>query len=174
MSQQVASTARSRRSRQWSLGWQAALAAYMQLISWVPLGRWNRQACCPPALVALRSNALSVVDVMSLVAFVLPVVVFWYGDRRGWKWAMGIVLAGYAVWLGLQLVAWWPPYIFGASAHWARVYARAFAVSTNFLPRWSDHLPPDAMHVVLQVLLVGALATGYRALRRSAMPNPII
>lgn len=38
MSQQVASTVRSRRSRQWSLGWQVALAAYMQLISWVPFG----------------------------------------------------------------------------------------------------------------------------------------
>ena len=168
MSLRIANTTRGHHWRQWSFGWQVTLAAYMQLISWVPLGRWNRQPCCPPALVALRSHTLGVGDALSLAAFVLPVVVFWYGSRRGWKWAMALVLVGYAVWLGLQLTTWWPPYILGASANWARIYARAFAASTNFLPRWGDQLPPDAMHVVLQVLLVGALVTGYRALRHPA------
>ena len=51
-----------------------------------------------------------------------------------------------AVWLGLQLWTWWPPYLFGASDRWSQVYARAFAESTPILPRWGNHLPPDAAY----------------------------
>ena len=36
-----------------TLVWQLVLAVSMQLISWVPLGRWNYQPCCPPALQVL-------------------------------------------------------------------------------------------------------------------------
>ena len=63
-----------------------------------------------------------------------------------------------SAWLGLQIFSWWPPYLFGATDQWAQVYARAFAQATPILPRWGNHLPPDAMHLVLQLLLVGSVA----------------
>ena len=80
---------------------------------------------------------------------------------------MWLALASYMVWLGLQLWTWWPPYLIGASEHWSQVYERAFARSTPILPRWGNHLPPDAMHVVLQALLVGVVASGLTLLRRT-------
>lgn len=52
----------------------------------------------------------------------------------------------------MQLISW--------------VYARAFAESTPILPRWGNHLPPDAAHFVLQVLLLSTVATGAMAVLR--------
>jgi hypothetical protein len=149
-----------------ALLWQIGLAAYMQLISWVPLGRWNYQPCCPPGLEMLRRGTLALGDIAGAGVFLLPVALFWLGARREWRWAMWLALLVTAVWLGLQLWTWWPPYLFGASDRWSQVYARAFAHSTPILPRWGDHLPPDAMHLVLQVLLAGSVATGAMALLR--------
>jgi len=79
---------------------------------------------------------------------------------------MWLALAATTIWLGLQLWTWWPPYLFGASERWSQVYARAFAQSTSILPRWGSHLPPDAAHFALQVLLSGSVATGGMALVR--------
>jgi hypothetical protein len=148
-----------------ALGWQVALAAYMQLIAWIPLGRWNFQPCCPSGLTQLNRGTLTIADVLVVLAFALPLLAFWYAHRRGWRWAMWIALAAYAAWLALQLTSWWLPYLFGATARWAVVYERAFAQATQILPRWGSHLPPDAMHLVLQVLLIGVLWTGISALR---------
>jgi hypothetical protein len=153
--------------RHWALGWQIVLAAYMQLISWIPLGRWNYQPCCPTDWTQVTRGTLTFADAVQVLAFVLPLVIFWNARRRRWRWGMWIALAVYAVWLALQLVSWWVPYLLGASAHWAAVYDRAFAQETQILPRWGRHLPPDAMHLVLQVLLVAVLWTGISALRRS-------
>lgn len=150
----------------WTLRWQVVLAAYMQLILWIPLGRWNYQPCCPTGWTQLTRGTLTLADALLGFAFVLPLVTFWLADRRGWRWAMWIAFAAYAVWLALQLVSWWVPYLLGASARWAAVYNRAFAQETQILPRWGRHLPPDAMHLVLQALLVAVLWTGIPALRR--------
>jgi len=142
-----------------ALRWQMALAVYMQLISWVPLGRWNYQPCCAPGFEQLRRGTLSAADALTLVGFLLPAVVFWLGVRRDWRWMMALSLVSLGVWLGLQIWTWWPPYLFGATEHWSRVYARAFAESTPILPRWGNHLPPDAEHFVLLVLLSGSVAS---------------
>lgn len=155
-----------------ALGWQMILAAYMQFISWVPLGRWNYQPCCAPGLEQLHRGTLTAGDALGALAFLLPVVIFWIGARRDWPWAMTLSLVSLGIWLGLQLWTWWPPYLFGASERWSGVYARAFAESTPILPRWGNHLPPDAAHFVLQVLLLGSVTTGAMAvkdLRRRAL-----
>ena len=149
-----------------ALSWQIGLAVYMQLISWIPLGRWNYQPCCPTGVDQLRQGTLAASDAAGAAAFLLPVTLFWLGARREWRWPMWLSLAALAVWLGLQLATWWPPYLFGASDRWARTYARAFAESTPILPRWGSHLPPDAAHVVLQALLAGSVTSSLMALLR--------
>lgn len=149
-----------------ALVWQLALAAYMQLMAWVPLGRWNYQPCCPSGLEQLRRGTLSAGDVVPLVVFVLPAALFWLGVRRNWRWAMAVAVLATFIWLGLQIWSWWIPYAFGASEQWARVYARNFANSTAVLPRSGNHLPPDGLHLVLQILLMGTVVTGARAIFR--------
>ncbi len=156
-----------------ALIWQIALAAYMQLIAWVPLGRWNYQPCCATGIEQLRRGTLSAGDALGTTAFLLPAFMFWVGARRQWRWAMWLALGATTVWLALQLWTWWPPYLFGASERWSQVYARAFSQSTAALPRWGDHLPPDGMHLLLQVLLSITVATGAMALlRRPAGTSP--
>ena len=103
-------------------------------------------------------------DAIGVAAFLLPAIVFWVGARRDWRWAMWLAVVATTVWLGLQLVTWWPPYLLGASDRWSQVYARAFAESTPILPRWGNHLPPDAAHFTLQVLLAGSVVSGVLAL----------
>ena len=134
----------------------------MQLVSWVPLGRWNFQPCCPTGLQQLQAGTLSGLDALEALAFVMPLALFWIGATHRWRSLMWIALIGYAIWFALQLFTWWPPYLFGASAHWMRVYERAFAHETQILPRWGNHLPPDGVHIVLQILLAGSLITGWR------------
>src|SRR5687768_15182869 len=149
-----------------ALAWQIALAVYMQAISWIPLGRWNFQPCCPTGLAQLQHGRLDVAEALVLLAFLIPVAIFAVAGRYRWRWVACLSLAAYMVWLALQLWTWWPPYIVGASDGWARVYARAFAEATQVLPRRGNHLPPDAMHLVLQVLLIGVVIAGTRAIRQ--------
>jgi hypothetical protein len=151
------------KSHRAALAWQVALAVYMQLISWVPLGRWNYQPCCPPGLVQLRRGTLSTGDAVPVILFLLPAGFFWLGASRNWRWAMWLAVLATAAWLAIQIWSWWIPYAVGASVRWARVYARAFAQATPVLPRWGNHLPPDGMHVVLQILLIGTVVSGIRA-----------
>ena len=56
---------------------------------------------------------------------------------------------GYAfVWLALQIVTWWIPYLFGGSAeHWS-----GYADTLSVLPTLDGRLGPDVQHLVLQVL----------------------
>ena len=122
-------TATERLWRQ-AIAWQIALAAYMQVISWLPLGRWNYQPCCPVAIDRANRGALGALDALGLAAFLLIPVVFVLG-RRKHRWLAWLSISAYGVWLALQLGTWWPPYLFGASERWSRVYARAFAESTS-------------------------------------------
>lgn len=146
--------------------WQVGLAVYMQLVSWIPLGRWNYQPCCPTGLEQMRRGTLSAGDALGLAAFALIPLLSWWGYRTGRRFALKLALGSCVVWLGLQLGTWWLPYLFGATDHWSRVYQRAFAHSTPILPSWGNHLPPDAMHLVLQVLLMGVVISGFSALVR--------
>src|SRR5699024_7229442 len=52
------------------------------------------------------------------------------------------------VWLALQIVTWWIPYLFGASAeHWG-----GYSDTLSVLPTLDGRLGPDVQHLVLQVL----------------------
>ncbi len=80
-----------------------------------------------------------------------------------WLWHGGRVPALLATALTrarswLQITTWWIPYIEGASPEWKTTYAKWFASGVQILPATPDHLPPDANHVVLQVLALIAFA----------------
>jgi hypothetical protein len=70
---------------------------------------------------------------------------------------MVIALLAYVGWLVLQIMTFWIPYVQGASPRWARVHAANFAQTVQWLPTKGNHLPPDASHFVLQLLLVVAI-----------------
>jgi hypothetical protein len=130
---------------------QLALLVYLQLCAWLPITAWNGQ------------HDFDVPDVMYLAMGVLQAL-FAFGFARWNRWLVGIGLVGYLAWLYLQIDGWWIPYVAGYSPGGRAFYAKYFAETWKPLPSWGDHLAPDAMHVILQVLIVAAIATALLAI----------
>lgn len=132
----------------------AAAGVYLQLVEWVDLGPWN-------SFVA-GSNGQAQADILFAVLSVVLVAALWRGGRAA---ELGAVTATGA-WAVLQIATWWIPYIQGASPAWQHTYATWFAENVQLLPGDATHLPPDANHVVLQVLIAAAFTLSLCAARR--------
>lgn len=133
---------------------QAFLLAYLEVVEWVDLYPWND---------VRQGNGQETLDV------VLGVVMAGALAATYFRWRPGMIgaFALYLVWFGLQAWTFWIPYAFGASERWARIHAANFAKTVQWLPTYGKHLPPDANHFVLQLLLVAVLLTiGVAAWRR--------
>ena len=140
-----------------SLVSQGVLAGYFQVIQWLPLGRWNYQPGFTPLGVEAIQGRATVRDALLMAAFMVPFIAFWFAYSRGWRWLMWVCTFGYAIWLTLQIKTWWVAYVFGASESWMQVYQRVFSHSTQLLPSFGRHLPPDALHLVLELLLMAVV-----------------
>ncbi len=131
-------------SRLLSLTAQLALFLYFTITEWVDVSPWNN---------VRDGRAWTGLDAALVVAMLVAMLCT---VRR---WRVGISLAGafYAIWLAVQVVMFWWPYLHGASPAWQRRYATEFATNFQWLPRRGAHLPPDASHIVMQLLLAGTL-----------------
>ena len=146
------------RWREASLLAQITLALYFQAMNWVSLGAWNYQPGFEPLARQAADGRLAVADVAYASAFLLPVALYLLAAWRRWSWLMWIGLVGYSVWLALEIVGWWIPYAFGASAEWMATYQRVFSQSTQLLPSFGRHLAPDGLHIVLDLLVAIVVA----------------
>ncbi len=151
--------------RQWlqrSLFTQGVLAVYFQAVIWFPLGALNDQigAHNRPLVEQFRAGTASFGDAVFAFAFILPTVLFLVGYVKRIRVLMWLSLLGYTVWLALQIQTWWVNYIFGASENWQRVYHRVFSRTLKILPSFGTHLAPDAMHLLIQIILLVAIIFG--------------
>lgn len=165
-----------RRWLRFALFAQIALAIYFQLVVWIPLGRWNYQPGNSALLDQAINGTLSMGDAIFATLFALPLLLYSIAYRRKFIWLMWVGLAGYSAWLYLQVQTWWVNYIFGASESWMGTYDRVFGQSTKILPSFGRHLAPDAMHFVLQLLLVlvvVSLCVGLLSLRTEKRRRPV-
>jgi hypothetical protein len=131
---------------------QVVLLVYCQVVEWANLFPWND---------IQHGNGQAGLD-FAIGSVMLGAVVSTV--RRWWRIAMAIATVLYAVWLWLQIETWWFGYIAGASPGWKRTYALFFSQTVQVLPRFGDHLPPDACHLVLQLMVLVALGTTMFAL----------
>jgi hypothetical protein len=132
---------------------QIALLLYLETVEWVDLYPWND----------IRSgNGQAGLDLFLGAALAFGAVATW----RRWRLPMVVALAGISIWTILRIMTWWIPYFRGASPAWQRVYTHNFAATTHLFAPQGIHLPPDANHLVLQVLLAAALVSLAGALRR--------
>ena len=153
-----------------SLFAQAILALYFQVIQWIPLGRWNYQPGFTPLGVEAIQGRAATQDVLLMMAFVAPFLIFWFAFSKGLRWLMWSCTLGYAIWLALQVKTWWVAYALGASDSWELVYRRVFSQSTQLLPSFGRHLPPDGMHLVLQILLTAVVVFAGVGLLKTSQP----
>ncbi|MCI0355592.1 MAG: hypothetical protein L0099_11225 [Acidobacteria bacterium] len=137
---------------------QALLALYLQVIEWVDLFPWNN---------VRGGNGQEAFDVSMAVVQSGLVVAAWKGMRP----SLAVGAALYSVWLVLQIRAWWLPYFWGATEQRMQHYTRWFGETYKFLPPIGDHPIPDAAHVVLQLLIVAALAACLVNMRGEPLPN---
>jgi len=151
-----------------SLAAQVILAAYFQAFTWFPLGSLNDQGGIHnrPLVEQIKSGTATFGDAAFALAFVVPVVLFLVGYRRHLRLVLWLSIVFYVVWFALQVQGWWVAYIFGASENWQRVYHRVFGRTLKILPSWGNHLAPDAMHLMMQLLLVAVIVCGGIGLMR--------
>lgn len=133
---------------------QAALLIYFQFHEWVHLPSWNANS---PGNPQGRLDIVLGVAQAGIIA----------GVAREWNPAMAVGVAMYSGWLALQAAGWWIPYLRGASEGHMRFYEKHWARTWRFLPAIGDHPIPNAAHVVLQLLILGSLASTAAALIRA-------
>jgi hypothetical protein len=121
------------------------LGVYLQVAEWVDLYPWNN---------VRQGNGQEMLDIALAAAAGVLVGALWMSRR----WAPLLAAWALSMWAWLQAVTWWPPYFGGATPGWRDVHARWFDDTLHVLPRDALHLPPDANHLTLQVLIVIALA----------------
>lgn len=132
---------------------QIALLVYLQVIEWVDLFPWND---------VRNGNGQEVLDIVLGVIMIAAIIATYQKSFAGTALAFVV----YAAWLYLQVTTFWIPHIAGASEQWQRVHAAHFAQTIQWLPTWDNHLPPDASHFVLQLILLTAfIATGLAAVK---------
>jgi hypothetical protein len=159
-----------------SLFAQVLLALYFQAIQWLPLGDWNTQ--CPsgdeiacglgnqglsvpgyqPLSVLAFEGRLSAHDALYCVGATAPLWVFWFAYSRALRWLMWAQAGFYSVWMALQM-GWWVLYAYGRTDSQVELYQRVLGHSTQLLPSFGRHLPPDGLHLVLQILLGAVLVS---------------
>lgn len=140
---------------------QLILLLYLEVVEWVNLYPWNDNR---------SGNSQPILDFA--LGFIVLVGAFATYRRR--KPGIVAIIVLYVLWLGLQVISFWIPYVAGASESWRKVYEANFAQTVQWLPRMGNHFPPDANHVVLQLLLVAAIAFNVAALLRVGKKKQVV
>jgi hypothetical protein len=126
---------------------QAILAVYLQAVEWIDLAPWN------DVRLGKEQRTIDIGIALAQAGLIA-------GTALRAHWVLLLAAAAYAGWLAAQVDGWWRPYLFGASERGVAFYDAHFGSTWKFLPRRAhDRPPPDANHVVLQVLIAAALIT---------------
>ena len=162
-----------------SLFAQAILALYFQVIQWLPLGSWNYQpehsgltpfSNLPLSVLAVQGR-LTAQAALLVIGCVLPFAIFWFAYFRGLRWLMWMQVGFYSVWMAVEM-SWWVLYAIGRSDSEVQRYQRIFGLSTQLLPSFGRHLPPDGVHLVLHILLAAVLVSAVVGLLKPSSQAP--
>src|SRR5579872_4176011 len=139
------------------------LGIYLEAVEWLDLSPWTTSFS-----ITHGNNGQELLDIVLGVALIAMIIALWRGGRIATLACTALLGA----WMWLQISSWWVSYVVGASPNWSKVYAKWFAHTTQFLPSWSNHLPPDANHFVLQLILLAALVLSGLAVIEAFRPRP--
>ncbi|WP_334165363.1 hypothetical protein [Phenylobacterium sp.] len=134
------------------------LGIYLQVVAWVDLYPWND---------VRRSDGQETLDVLAAAATGVLTGALWVSR----VWAPLLSAMALSMWAWLQAMTWWAPYFAGAPPGWQAVYGLWFENTVHVLPRDARHLPPDANHLTLHLLIVAALAASLLAAWRGLSPG---
>lgn len=135
-----------------------ALGVYLQVVEWVDLRPWND---------IRQGNGQEMLDLLMAAASGVLTGALWVSR----VWAPLLTTMALSMWAWLQAMTWWAPYLQGAPPGWQDIYGRWFEDTVHVLPRDATHLPPDANHLTLHLLIVAALALSVAAAWRGVGRN---
>jgi hypothetical protein len=133
---------------------QALLVAYCLATQVLDLFPWNDISAGTGDL--RETIALTVLPQMALIAL------FALGVRL----LALLSLAGYVLYLGLQIWTWWHPWVVGATAEWQAEHQASFSRTLKLVPFDAVHIAPDAQHLVLQALILATVVATAMAVAR--------
>ena len=154
---------------------QAILALYFQTVQWFPIGKWNYQPASSssspfsniPLIVLFFNGQLTLQAVLLVTGVVFPVILFSLGYIRHLRWLMWLQIPAYSIWIAVEM-SWWVFYAAGRTDPQIETYKRVFAPSTQLLPSFGRHFPPDGAHIVLHILLAIVLLSALMGLLRTS------
>ena len=123
-----------------------ALAAYLLITDWVDLAPWNKVDDLPVRQKLLIS-----------VANYTPLLFIGVAVLQGGLLVVLALLVG-VVDLAMHVAYWWLPYLRGASAEQLSERQQLFGGTTTFLPAIGNHPIPNALHVVVVILMTVMVA----------------
>jgi hypothetical protein len=136
----------------------AILTAYVWLVELIPLGKWNYQKKDHILISLLNEKGMEWGDAALLIFIAVPCGYFgWVTKKRNVRFFIAAFVCD-IIWLIMQIISWWVPYIAGARQPWQIKYAQSS--TTKILPSFGNHVAPDAMHFVIHILLISAIITG--------------
>lgn len=139
-------------SRQTSIWSQIILTVYLQAFMWLPLGHWNGK------FEWINSDYFKMFA--GYLLWALFGIISIIGFTKRWIALMIFGLIFHLVWFIMHAFDWWIPYIQGASQERLEWYKRDFSQTYYWLPKINNHWPPNAGHVVIDILLIVVLISG--------------
>ncbi|OUM84663.1 MAG: hypothetical protein BAA01_05865 [Bacillus thermozeamaize] len=127
----------------WSLLAQFIVFIYFEVTTLMPLYPWNdlSKYSMKEKVIEASSNGILLIVCIGLFASKI-------------KFLVGIAVLFYFIFLLMQLLTWWMPYLTGKHLKQfpRSLYESHFANTIKFLPPIKNHIVPDAQHNVLQLL----------------------
>ncbi|HEY3813936.1 MAG TPA: hypothetical protein VGL66_11980 [Caulobacteraceae bacterium] len=138
----------------WAAVATGVVGVYLEAVEWLDLYPWTTSFA-----ITHGDNGQQSLDIIVGVVLAAMTAALWFAGRIAYVGRIVALISAalLAVWLWFQVQTWWIPYFTGASPGWAKTWAKWFSGTTQILPHDPHHLPPDANHFVLQLILLSAI-----------------
>ncbi|MBU8878762.1 hypothetical protein BGM26_07125 [Bacillus sp. FJAT-29790] len=126
-----------------AVGLQILLFLYFEITTLINLYPWNDLSKYSNREKIIEATANGIVIILSWALFITKI-----------KWLMLISVLFWFVFLLMQLLTWWMPYLTGKHLKQfpRTLYETHFKNTIKILPPIKDHIIPDAQHNVLQII----------------------
>lgn len=134
----------------WAVFLQVLLFIYFEVTILVNLFPWNDLSKYSHKERLLEATTNGIIIIIGIILFVTKV-----------KWLMVISVVFWFVFLLMQLLTWWMPYLTGKHLKQfpRSLYDTHFQETLKILPPIKNHCIPDVQHNVLQLLSLATFVT---------------
>jgi len=131
---------------------QILIMVYFEVTEYVDLAPLNDVATTENSFAASLANDVPKICIL---------LILWIGMRwitsPTYLFLYFSSIIYYIVYLGLQIIEWWPRYLLGATPAEMQDYNEKFSKTIKILPSWENHPAVDLQHNILQTLTISII-----------------